>query len=228
MKRIRIVPVLVAGLLMIAGCGGDDSGDGDTSSSNSSSSSSGSQQAKLDVQTTPPTEIVATEPLKSKPEKKSFTFLQNELPSSAIDAEGYKEAAEALGWDFNVVNIKTTSPGPGMQQAIDSGTDFIALEALPVVLFASQLKAAKAKGIPVLSCFAQDKPDPEGTGLYTQCAGDTTISNQATEMAHWVINDSGGKAKVVLVNLRDIPTLVVEEKAWKDSLTNDCSGCSFD
>ena len=47
-------------------------------------------------------------------------------------------------------------------------------------------------------------------------------------MADWIINDSNGKADVVMVNIEDYPILQAERKAIQAEFEQKCSGCKFD
>ena len=85
-----------------------------------------------------------------------------------------KDATAALGWDLKIIPMKSTDPGPAIQQAIDAKVDYIASSGLSTALYQPQLDAAKAEGIKVLSCYGTDDPDPD-SGLYMQCGDESFV-----------------------------------------------------
>ena len=128
------------------------------------------------------------------------------------------------GGSIKIIPMKSTDPGPAVQQAIDEGVDFIASTGLSIAQYQPQLDAAKAAGITVLSCFGTDDPDPEA-GLYMQCGDESFVEKTGPVMADWAIVDSEGTANVLIVNIPDFPVLVAEIDAYKAQLAKNCSGC---
>jgi ribose transport system substrate-binding protein len=171
--------------------------------------------------------IGVTIPLTGKPEKKTFAWLECDVPTcAAYETPGFKNATAALGWDLKIIPMKSTDPGPAVQQAIDAKVDFIASSGLAIAQYQPQLDAAKAAGIPVLSCYGTDDPDPS-TGLYMQCGDETFVEKSGPVMADWVIADSEGKANILVVNIPDFPVLVSEVDAYKAQIAKNCAGCKI-
>jgi len=211
----------------VAGCGSDDQSSGGSSgSSGGSSSSSSTTDVKVEGVNTPPTEIQVSEPLKSKPPKKSVAILQCDLPACALNTVGFVDAAKALGWDNKVLTYKSASPGPAVQSAIDAGVDYILLTGVPKELYQPQLDAAKAKGIPVLVGASADKAEDDKNGIYMSVANNDAIVNQSKDLAHQMIADSSGKAHAVIVVTRDYPQVALEEKVITDTIKAECPDCS--
>jgi len=80
----------------------------------------------------------------------------------------------------------------------------------------------------IVSCFDITKPDPKVNGLYMQCADTYGYGLQAKQMADWIINDSDGKANVMMVNIEDYPILQAERKAIQTEFKEKCPDCKFD
>jgi ABC-type sugar transport system substrate-binding protein len=178
--------------------------------------------------TQPPTEIGVTIPLTATPEPGvRVAWLACELPSCSFFTSGFEAATAALGWDLQVINFPSATPGQAVQEAVQEGVDFMAITGSPRALYEEQLQAADAAGIPVISCNATDPPDPDA-GLVTQCGDATMFRQQALNLARWMINDSAGDAHVAVVSLRDYPILVEAEDQMTETLREECSGCSLD
>ena len=131
--------------------------------------------------------IGVTIPLTKKPDKKTIAWLECDVPTcAAYITPGFKNATTALGWDLKIIPMKSTDPGPAVQQAIDAKVDYIASTGLATAQYQPQLDAAKAAGIPVLSCYGTDIPSPD-SGLYMECGDTTFVQNSGPVMADWAI-----------------------------------------
>ncbi len=176
----------------------------------------------------PPTAIGVTKPLTSKPAKKTLAWVECEVPSCAEITPGFKAATTALGWDLKIISGKSAEPGPAIQQAIDAGANYIAITGSPLALYKAQADAAKAKGIPIFSCYSTDDPDLANNNLGMQCGDELAVTATGGTVANWVVADSKGAANVLGVTIRDFPVLVTEEDAFKAVLTKNCTKCTLD
>jgi ribose transport system substrate-binding protein len=166
-----------------------------------------------------------TIPLTGKAPKKTIAWMECDVPTcAAYETPGFKNATAALGWDLKIIPMKSTDPGPAIQQAIDAKVDFIASSGLATAQYQPQLDAAKAAGIKVLSCYGTDAPSPD-SGLYMQCGDASFVQNSGPVMADWAIVDSNAKANILMVSIPDFPVLVAETDAFKAEVTKNCSGC---
>ena len=177
-----------------------------------------------------PDEIGVTIPLDGVPEPKTVGWLQCELESCELIGTGFEIATEMLGWELEVFNFSSfVDPNVAMQQAVDAGVDYIALTGQPLVLYADQAAAAAEAGIPILSCFDSELPDPEVNNIYMQCGDAENVYAAGTNMANWIINDSQGTANTLVVNIRDFAVLLAEEEGGADTFAANCpDGCSMD
>jgi ribose transport system substrate-binding protein len=173
--------------------------------------------------------IGVTKPLTKKPDKKTIAWLECDVPTcAAYLTPGFKAATTALGWELKIIPMKSTDPGPAVQQAIDAGVNYIASTGLGIAQYKPQLEAAKAKGIPVLSCYGTDDPSPDTTGLYMQCGDESFVEKTGGVMADWMVADSNGAANALIVTIRDFPVLVSEENAYKAQVAKNCPACVVD
>jgi ribose transport system substrate-binding protein len=226
----RRVPFGLAALLCtaatLAACGSD------TKSDSSGGETAGAKPAAKNVVPAPPTTpadaFPITKQLGSPPPKKKIAWLACELPTcQSMLSDGYKNAAAALGWDFQQINYKVANPAAAVQQALDKNVDFIAITGIPPVAFKAQAAEAAKRGIPIASCFDTTKPDPKVNGLVMQCADSYGYGLQAKQIADWIINDSAGKANMLMVSIDDYPILRAEGEAIQAELKAKCAGCKF-
>jgi ABC-type sugar transport system substrate-binding protein len=234
-----LLVVAVAASLALAACGGDDdSGGGSTGASPATTAGStataqsdaGTTSADIPVPpTSPPTEIGVTEKLSKVPPKgKTVGWAMCELGGCQTFTPGFKAAAEALGWNLKVYPYKSGAPGPALQQAISSNVDYIVITGQPPALFMPQLKAAKAKNIPIISANDVTPPDA-ATGLVTQFGDISMFGNEGVQLAQWIMQDSGSKAHIAYVNIPDYPILNAGYKAVKDTVAKYCpADCTVD
>jgi ABC-type sugar transport system substrate-binding protein len=224
LRRSLSVLAVIASAVLVAACG---------SSSENSAESANADTKSANIVPAPPTkpitEFPITEKLGGPPPKKSIAWLACELPTcQEMLSAGYKGAAAALGWDFKQINYKVADPASAVQRALDDDVDYIAITGIPTAAFPSQAKEAAKRNIPIVSCFDVTKPAPKTNGLHMQCADSFGYGLQAKQMADWIINDSKGKADVVMVNIEDYPILQAERKAIEAQFKEKCTDCKFD
>ena len=254
LKR-TIVAVAVAAAVVLAACGDDDdsteattgatsastapAGDtrrrarhgraGDTAPAASTSpTGTSSGDGAVEVLTSPPTEMTVTEPLPQAPEPKRVAWVNCEVPACQVNNEFFTAAAEALGWDVELITYSFASPGTAFQQAIDSGVDYIATSGVALAQIEEQVALAKEQGIPIFECYSTDVPAGEENNLYAQCAGLLATDVVADTVTDWIIDDSGGDANVVMVTIRDFPILVAQEEAAQAAFSERCPDCTTD
>ena len=184
-------------------------------------------QEIADAANVPPTEIGPTIPLTSAPEARTVGWLECELPACQEITPGFEAATAALGWELQVITVESFNPGPGMQQAIDAGVDYIAITGSPRAIYEEQLANARAAGIPVMECYATDEPDFDA-GLYMMCSDSRNAGDAGAKLANWAIADSGGDAHTLMVNIPDFPILAAEEEGAKAAYEENCPNCTFE
>lgn len=217
---------LACSALLLAACG--SSSDDDKADAGASSAAK-SEQLVAAPPTTPITDFPITEKLGGPPPKKTVAWLACELPTcQEMLSDGYKNAAAALGWNFKQINYKVSDPASAVQQALDAKVDYIAITGIPPAAFPAQAKTAAKRGIPIVSCFDTTEPDPKTNGLVMQCADAHGYGLQAKQAADWIINDSSGKANVLMVSIEDYPILRAEGEAIKEQFGTACPDCKFD
>ena len=243
MRKFRSVLAVMAVAGIVVGACGDDEKSTDTTAGGSTETTAAggtettaaggedaglaAARANVEAHLTADGAIGVTIPLTAVPEKKTIAWMECDVPTcAAYLTPGFKAATAALGWDLQIFPMTSTDPGPGIQAAIDSAPDFIAMTGVVAAQFQPQVDAAKAAGIPLLSCFGTDDPSPE-LGIYMQCGDENFVSKTGPLMADWAIVDSEGAANVLIVSIPDFPVLVVETDAYKAQMEKNCSNCKY-
>ena len=198
-----------------------------TSEATAEDSGMAAAQANVDNFSEPDGTIGVTIPLTGVPERKTIAWMECDVPTcAAYLTPGFQDATEALGWELKIIPMKSTDPGPGIQQAIDEGVDYIASTGLATAQYQAQIDAANEAGIGVLSCFGTDDPSPDT--IQMQCGDESFVSKTGPLMADYGIVDSGGAMNVLIVSIPDFPVLKVETDAYIAQLEKNCPDCTYE
>jgi ribose transport system substrate-binding protein len=244
MRTIRAAALLLPLALLATACGDDDEpgaggdttveGSVDTSVDGSvdtsvDGSASGVEAAKANIAelATPATKIGPTIALTGVPEPKTVAWLECEQPSCVAITPGFVEATEALGWELITIPTASFDQGPGIEQALAQGADYIAHTGSPLATAEVQLQNAKAAGVPYVSCYATDDPDLANNNLLMQCGDDDGVAANGGYVANWVIADSNGSANTLIVNIPDFPVLISEVDGAKKAYAANCPECTI-
>lgn len=214
--------------------GTEETGSGEEGEAAEGEAEGGETETAAEVVEAPPTqpldEFPVTEPIKEKPPaKQNVIWLACSLPSCQGDLSvGYKKAAAALGWGFEQINYNPLKAAEGVQTALNKNPDSIFITGIPPAAFEAQAKEAIKKEIPIFSGFDLTKPEPEKNGIYYQYLNAFGYGNEAKKMSNWVINDSGGKAKVLTVSVGEYPILVSEVESIEEAYGEGCPECTLE
>jgi ribose transport system substrate-binding protein len=139
-------------------------------------------------------------------------------------ANGAKAAADALGWDADVVDGQNqpTVWNSALSTALSEGTDAIILAAVPPAAAAGALEKAKKGGVPVIGLLSE-----AGAELATDTI---TLDSPAIGklMADTVAVESDGNAKVLLLIDKQFPEIVPRWDAFRKELADVCPSCSVE
>jgi ABC-type sugar transport system substrate-binding protein len=176
----------------------------------------------------PTTDIGPTIPLDSTPpEGKTVAWLACAVTCDAFNP-GFERATELLGWNLEIIGIDSFDPGPGFQQALDLGVDYIAITGTPPALIQDQIDAAGAAGIPVMSCYEVTEPGQEANNIWTQCGDGNNVYNSGRVLSAKIIESSGGTAHELMVNIPDFPVLISEREGAESAYADFCPDtCQF-
>jgi len=231
---------MVAGLVMsgfvLAACGGSEGSDG---SDGKSSAGDAKSSAALDAQFkgdegAPPTS--APKPATGK--TVYWLSCGQSTQSCASFAAAGKEAAEAIGWNFKVVDgnlNQANGYANAMRTAIAAKPDAIIQDAFSCASDQPQLQQAKKLGIPVIGVETVDCSDAKiGPKLFTidMVYSDKYKNNQEwwTGWGEWaagyIAADSGGKAKIITSPGKGDPQFDFYNGGFDKTLDAKCADCS--
>ncbi len=134
------------------------------------------------------------------------------------------EAAKAAGWTADIVQGAGTpeSFAQAFDTAIAKKPAAIITMAVPDLVVGASLQKARAAGIITIS--VADAPNASGPDAY-----DAYVSYRMPLMhqinAYNIINETGGKANVILFNDSAFPNLVESNKQFQQVMSK-CSGCT--
>lgn len=144
---------------------------------------------------------------------------------------GVKAAADAAGATIAVSDSggDPTKAGALIDQAISRGTDVILLQGTNPAAVSAGIKAADARGIPVVSVASLTPgPLPDETlqsGLSTGVGAQNDIG---TRQANFVAADSGCDAHVAYVTVSTFPVSISAAEQFESRLMEVCPDCTVD
>jgi ribose transport system substrate-binding protein len=228
-RRWLVALLGVVFALALAACGDDDDEQATASASDDSSVPADVQEfvAKWEKK---PTSINIDTPLEGEPAQgKKIVQLKCSVAECQEIYDGLSEAAEAVGWTVQDVNMGPTPEevNQAFEQALTLDPDGIVISGIPVAVFQTYLDQAKQRDIPVVNISTVDEATGmDGNGLIATINGGWQTKLMGTLTGNWMVADSGGQdANVALFTVPDFPTL----KPWLDEtksvIETNCDGC---
>ncbi|BCH29377.1 sugar ABC transporter substrate-binding protein [Mesorhizobium sp. L-8-10] len=166
-----------------------------------------------------------TEPVKAEGSRNIFVITCASQGIGCVRAaNGVVEAGGVLGWNVRVIDGRgdPAAWNAGILSAVTAKADGIVLAAVPPMLVGDALAQAKAAGISVVSVF-NPKPE-EADSVFAYVRPDHVA--QGALAADWVEVDSGGTAKIVLVEDPIFPELVQRGAGFRESIAS-CASCEI-
>lgn len=248
--RVFAAAVLcVIGLaLVIAGCGGGSSSSstssgGSTESSEGSSggSTSESSEGSSSSETAFPKAAKANEEFEERPTSigietpvgkpipkgKTIDFIQCGVPACKTEGELFESAASALGWKIKSINAGTTPEEikAAYEQAIKDEPDAVLGSGYPRALFNPEIEELKAKNIPVIEFFVEEKA---GNGISAVIGGIPTSEIQGKMMADYILaHSTNEEMEIGSVNAQGFETVTGTIESVSKTVEEECSGCTI-
>jgi ribose transport system substrate-binding protein len=228
-KKWLVPPAAVAAAALLAACGSSSSSSPATATSSSSATAAASaggtaspadaglalaQQtvAKLEATTSSYPVPAASVPGVSKLAGRTVFYipLLQDVPTFAVAAQTMKAALTRAGLKLQVCDgqAQPTAVAACVQQAVGARAAGIVLDAIPYGMAYSALNAAVAKGVPVL--VADQVPQPASTPNTDHVSYLPGAQGQASQIAWWMIADSGGKANGIIAEEIDNPSSIAQ------------------
>jgi ABC-type sugar transport system substrate-binding protein len=144
-RRLVLTIFAVVGLAVAAGCGSDDSSTTTNAAESSSAASTTSGGIKVDPRTIGVVNLVRQSPAEDKIDKL------------------YEQMGKTLGWDVKVVDGAGDPQkiARAVQNFVNTKVDAIITTSTEAAIIRSQLRAAKQKGIPVISTNGGTTKSPD-------------------------------------------------------------------
>jgi len=245
----RFVPIAVMALvvaLAVAACGGGGSSSSSTSAETSPAEGGGKEATGSEPEDqegssagaslvegppeVPPTTIPpGLEPLKEPPpEGINVVNMQCDFPTCTGFSKVFQEVGKKLNWKVKTIIYKTGQPQDAMTQAVNTpGAEYIVTGGVTTSIIKPQLKIAAEKGIKLIKGEDPGPPEPPTVPV----AISTAVGNSerpAEGLMRWIINDSEGKAQVVVIGLPEIPTVVPTPKTGERVAEEECPECKVE
>jgi ribose transport system substrate-binding protein len=198
-----------------------------TSVSNGSGSLAASAATAIAKAMAPPSALTETTPLPSRPPKdKTIIFVNCEVPTCSLDAQGVHEAATALGWKYKQLQDSNANPASlvsALQEALQYHPVAVSFVGIPEALWSSVIPAYQKAKVALLPEF--DGPVTITSTVPTSIA-QPSLPPAGTDLANWVIADSKGTAHVLLFDVPSYPILESLRTPFQNRLAA-CTGCTL-
>jgi ribose transport system substrate-binding protein len=233
---------VIAVSAMLAACSSSSSSSTTSSTSSSSSSSSpatgsstSSGVAKAEQMVTQLEATTATYPVPTanvsgvsalKGRTVYYIPLDAHIPGFVVTAQTMKVALAKAGLNFQECDGQATPStiASCVGHATGAGAAGIILDSIPYGMVENALNAAQSKGIPTIIA---DQYAPAGTVNNNQLTYVPGVVNQPSQIAWWLIANSGGKANVIIGEEADSPSSIAYVQNALPIFKQYCSGCTI-
>lgn len=151
--------------------------------------------------------------------------LAQAIPTFVVAAESMKVAMARAGLKLQVCDGQgqPTAIAACVGQAVAANAAGIILDAIPYGMVQNALDSAKAKGVPIV---VGDQSPQAGTASTDQVAYVPGPLDEPSQIAWWMIADSGGKANAIIAEEVDNPTSTAMVTNSLDIYKKYCPGCT--
>jgi ribose transport system substrate-binding protein len=218
--------------LAVAGCGGGGSSSSSSSSAADTTAASGGgesgnsdlaavEAAVKEAETIPDKWEGPTSSPAAAKGKKVAIISCSQASNCAIDAAAAETAAKAIGWGSTVIDGKGTPTGynSALRNAVNAGYDGIIDIAMPPSLAQEGLRYAESHGVPVINAAETESDDPLIAGNVPH-----QWAKQGQDIGNWLVADSEGKAKVVIIRDNEFPGIKERQDEVQKALEA-CAEC---
>jgi ribose transport system substrate-binding protein len=198
-------------------------------------------QAIVDQYGTPPTEILQTIPLTGEVvTDRPLVFMQCELPACQVLMEGTKVAAEAMGWNFKVINVTNTDATTilsGLTEALTYNPIATIVTGFPQAFWAEKIPEYEKAGsmiVPMeVGVVTPTSPAIEsvvaGVGkvpvVVKGAGGGLDHAAEGVVIANYIIANSNAEAHVLVQDTPDYDVLSAMAVALKKEMAEKCQKC---
>lgn len=224
MRRRLIVPALVAGVLLLSACSGPDdvsTGGGDAAPATdiAASITTLSEDGQQPISEWPGPD----DSPKSNGEALSVVVVPCGMAVEGCkrQAEGFIEAADALGWTTTLVDPKgdPAQDNAAIDQAITQKADAVFLVSIDPDIVSGSIQRARDAGIKVIASATDNT-----TGLDHEV--NLHGEKEGEMLAAQIVVETGGNAKIAMFTGNEFKTVVKRVEGSK-SVFDECSGCEI-
>jgi ribose transport system substrate-binding protein len=212
------VAVLAGSAVALAGCGSDS----DTAATGGGSGDVAAATDAVAQYTGEPTAFPVDTPLKTRPEGKTFAYLQCSTPACALFSQILEPTQELLGYQLKVV--KAGPSANEVQAAMDSilslKPDGVLLPASDPNQYVQQMQQLDDAGIPV---SANGIVHPEKYGLGADFINNDTNTLAGKLMADWAVAQGGGE--VVFYGVPELSFTPIMQDGFDREIAAVCPSC---
>lgn len=228
-KKLGFVGCAMLTSVVFAACGSSSSSSGTSGGSTANTADIGAAKANLTQYTKP---ITAWDGPTSGPKLaggKTLVYVAQDMKNVAISAwsKQLTTVAKSVGWNVRTLDGQGTTSGmtSAMNQALALKPSGIALGAMPDA-FRPYYRRAQAAGIPVVGFTAapQYGAYPKD-GIYWNVLQDSNKLGQV--MADWMIVDSGGKGRYLLISDNAFQIIVNKTNGMRQEIKKNCPDCQL-
>jgi ribose transport system substrate-binding protein len=204
--------------IALAGCGSD----GDESASAGGSGDAAAAREAVAQYTGKPTAFPVDTPLKTKPEGKTFAYLQCSTPACALFAQILEPTQELLGYQLKVVKAGASANEvqAAMNSIVSLRPDGVLLPASDPNQFLQQMQQLHQAGIPV---SANGIVHPQKYGLEADFINNDTNDLAGKLMADWTVAQGGGEA--VFYGVPELSFTPVMQRGFDREMAAVCPSC---
>jgi ribose transport system substrate-binding protein len=155
-----------------------------------------------------------------------YVPLDAHIPGFVVTAQTMKVALAKAGLKFQECDGSGTPStiASCISQATGAGAAGIILDAIPYGMAQNALDGAKGKGVPIVIA---DQYPPSGTTNSNQVAYVPGVVDQPSQIAWWLIANSGGKANAIIAEETDSPSSVAYVQNSLPIYKQYCPGCTI-
>ncbi len=157
---------------------------------------------------------------------KTIVYLQNDVAQSQTIGSGVRDAAQAVGWKYDVINYKaadTSTLLTAMQDALSKKPYAVIFSGAPETIWASMKPAYAAANVSLVPMYV-GPAKIDGT-VVGNVAGDPDNNYAGKVLADWFITNSGGSGKAAIQAVAGFPVIAVWQEAFQKEVAAQCSKC---
>ncbi|KQP65283.1 MULTISPECIES: substrate-binding domain-containing protein [unclassified Nocardioides] len=234
--RLRgMAGIAAAGMLILGACAApeDSAGAPEAAATAEAGSAAEAEVSAAQEVVTPlletPSTINQTEPITGDTSSdKPFVVITCELPQCQLISDGTLEAAEAMGWETELLAYKTTD-GATLTSAMKEALTYDPFAVAPIgfsqTLWQPLVQDFEDAGV-IITPVAVGDTEPGGP-VTQGSASQLDYAASGKAMAAWVTADSAADATILLQDVPAFAVLAAYGDGFREGIAEYCSGCTI-